>query len=53
MTQPATVDRDQLAVLRLLREQFGEVEVLLVQPSPPLVDKGEQQHLEEPCPTLS
>ena len=49
MTQGASVDRDQLAVLRRLRDQLGEVEVLEVRASPPLVDRGEQQQLEEPC----
>lgn len=48
MTQSASVDRDQLAVLRRLRERFGEVEVLEVRPSPELLPvAGEQTTIEE------
>jgi hypothetical protein len=31
----ATVDREQLAALQVLRARFGAVEVLAVHPSPP------------------
>ena len=48
MTQSAGVDRDQLAVLRRLRQQLGQVEVLEVRASPPLeAEAGEQGELLE------
>ena len=51
MTQSATVDREQLAALQVLRARFGDVEVLAVRPSAPLPAQPAVQEslLEEPA----